>query len=66
MGEQEETVTEETTPVAPTKCPKCDIELSSHGEYGSIQVDGDTVWQEASCNDCGHEWTEYYQFSHID
>lgn len=49
------------TPVPPVGCPECQADSDSV-EYGSIQVDCTVAWQECSCNCCGHEWHEVYEY----
>jgi hypothetical protein len=44
------------------RCPYC---KSNMVEGDSVEVGGDTAWQEITCNDCGAGWTDLYTFSGI-
>ena len=38
-------------------CPKC---LNNNIEYGMMEPDGEHVYYEATCNDCGCTFKEWY------
>ena len=39
-------------------CPRCG---DTDPVYGSIQIEGDTAFQEAGCNRCDASWNEVYR-----
>ena len=45
------------------KCPYCKSEDISGG---FVQVDGDTAWQELTCNDCDEQWNDVYTLSDVE
>lgn len=60
-------------PAVLTGCPKCKVGMGLGGmydsdygslqiDYGILQVNGNTVWQECDCA-CGHSWCELYTYS---
>ena len=45
------------------KCPRC---KSTDITGDSIEVDGDSAWQNVSCSECNETWTDVYTLSYID
>ena len=45
------------------KCPHCQ---AGNFEGGEIQADGESHYQNISCNECGREWVEIYGLVEVD
>jgi transcription elongation factor Elf1 len=46
-----------------SRCPKCG---SEDLEGGRPQVDSSSAWQTVTCNGCGFEIVDVYNFSHAE
>lgn len=45
------------------KCPKCE---SENIEWGSTNIDGDSLGYEFVCNNCGCQATEWYTLNYAE
>jgi hypothetical protein len=41
-------------------CPLCKSENISGGH---VEIDSDSAWQPVTCDDCGYDWNEVYNFA---
>ena len=41
-------------------CPVCQ---SGDIEGSSVEIDAGGAWQNITCNECGSEWTDFYQLT---
>ncbi len=44
----------------PGICPECG---SENIDFGDVEFQADTNFQDCSCNNCGCRWNEIYKFS---
>ena len=48
---------------SPSHCPKCKgINITG----GHIEVDGETAWQNITCEDCDASWSDIYTLSDVE
>lgn len=43
------------------KCPKCESEII---EYGSMELDGEELYYEFTCGNCGKSGKEWYSLNY--